>query len=111
MVAAAHAQSRTVALTFDDLPGDDSLPRASEASRAGRDADVLAQTNIAILQALDRHHAKAIGFVIGERVEAGRALLQTWIDRGHDLGNHSYTHRDLNDLTVQAFADEVARSE
>ena len=114
IVTAADAQSRTVALTFDDLPGADSLPRASEASRAGRDPTIAAATNVAILQALDRHHAKAIGFVIGERVNAlpnGSELLQAWIDRGHDLGNHTLSHRDLNDLSVQTFADEVARGE
>jgi peptidoglycan/xylan/chitin deacetylase (PgdA/CDA1 family) len=101
--AAARAQSRTVALTFDDLPGADS-----------RDGGGLASTNIAILHALDRHHAAATGFVIGERVEAlpnGRDLLRMWIDHGHDLGNHTYSHGDLNTQTTQAFADEVSRGE
>jgi len=103
MSTAAGAQSRTVALTFDDLPGADS-----------RDAASLATTNAAILQALDRHRAIVTGFVIGERVDAlsnGRTLLQGWIDHGHDLGNHTYSHRDLNDQTVQAFADDVGRGE
>src|SRR5262245_12997708 len=98
--AAAGAQSRTVALTFDDLPG----------SEAGE----LASTNLAILQALDRHHAPTTGFVIGDRVEAvpnGRSLLQSWIDHGHDLGNHTLSHRDLNALTVSDFAQEVTGGE
>ena len=96
-------QSRTVALTFDDLPGADS-----------RDGSELASTNAAILQALDRHRASVTGFVIGERVEAlpnGRDLLKAWIDRGHDLGNHTFSHHDLNDQSVQTFGDEVARAE
>src|SRR5262245_30720460 len=126
--ALAFAQepvSRTVALTFDDLPGAESLPRGSDASRVGlprasgasrvgRDGGELASTNLAILQALDRHHAPATGFVIGERVMAisnGRDLLTRWIEHGHDLGNHTFTHRDLNDLTLAEFGDEVARGE
>ena len=104
MIAAADQETtRTVALTFDDLPGADS-----------RDAGELASTNLAILQALDRHHAPATGFVIGDRVQAlpnGRDLLQSWIDRGHDLGNHTRSHRDLNALTVSDFAQEVTGGE
>ena len=103
MTTAAHAQGRTVALTFDDLPGADS-----------RDGGELASTNIAILQALDRHHAAATGFVIGERVEAlpnGRGLLQMWIDHGYDLGNHTYSHGDLNGQSVEAFGEDVTRGE
>jgi peptidoglycan/xylan/chitin deacetylase (PgdA/CDA1 family) len=100
---AQPAPSRTVALTFDDLPGADS-----------RDAGALAATNLAILQALDRHHASVTGFVIGERVEAlrnGQALLQDWIARGHDLGNHTYSHHDLNDQSVQVFTGDLVRGE
>ena len=103
-IAAADQEAmRTVALTFDDLPGADS-----------RDAGELASTNLAILQALDRHHAPATGFVIGDRIQAlpnGRDLLQSWIDHGHDLGNHTRSHRDLNALTVSDFAQEVAGGE
>jgi peptidoglycan/xylan/chitin deacetylase (PgdA/CDA1 family) len=103
VTSAAGIESRTVAVTFDDLPGADS-----------RDASALASTNLAILQALDRHHAPTTGFVIGDRVEAlanGRSLLQSWIDHGHDLGNHTRSHRDLNDLTMADFAQEVAGAE
>jgi peptidoglycan-N-acetylglucosamine deacetylase len=95
--------TRTVALTFDDLPAADS-----------RDPAVVASTNLAILHALDRHRAIVTGFVIGERVEAlpnGRELLQQWIERGHDLGNHTFSHGDVNAQTVQAFTDEVTRTE
>ena len=101
--AAVDAQTRTVALTFDDLPGADS-----------REAAALGTTNASILHALDRHHAITTGFVIGERVQAlpnGRDLLQMWIDHGHDLGNHTYSHGDLNDQSVQAFEGEVTRGE
>jgi peptidoglycan-N-acetylglucosamine deacetylase len=103
VIAADQETTRTVALTFDDFPGADS-----------RDAGELASTNLAILQALDRHHASVTGFVIGDRVQAlpnGRSLLQSWIEHGHDLGNHTRSHRDLNELTVSEFAQEVAGGE
>ena len=103
IAAAAREPTRTVAITFDDLPGADS-----------RDAGELASTNLAILQALDRHHTPTTGFVIGDRVEAlpnGRSLLQSWIEHGHDLGNHTRSHRDLNALTVSDFEQEMAGGE
>ena len=100
---AADEPIRTVALTFDDLPAADT-----------RDAAAVASTTLAILQALDRHHASATGFVIGERVEAlpnGRELLRQWIERGHDLGNHTFSHGDVNTQSVRTFIDEVTRTE
>lgn len=103
LASAAAIDSRAVAVTFDDLPGADS-----------RNAGELASTNLAILQALDRHHVPTTGFVIGDRVEAlpnGGSLLRSWIEHGHDLGNHTFSHRDLNALTVSEFAQDVTRGE
>jgi peptidoglycan-N-acetylglucosamine deacetylase len=99
------AQSRTVALTFDDLPA----VRAVD----GRDA---AQINRAILAALEKHHAPATGFVIEKSIqefgeEAGREILRGWTRRGHDLGNHTFSHADLNDLTFDQFQAEAIRGE
>ena len=99
------AQSRTVALTFDDLP----------AVRALNAQDAV-HINQAILAALARHHATAIGFVIESRVQEigkspGLAILRNWAADGHELGNHTYSHRDLNELTPEQFRDEVIRGE
>src|SRR5215467_9500572 len=95
------AQSRTVALTFDDLP------------LAGKDDPAEAQSiTSAILKALDAHHAPAIGFVIGRRAEDlgkdnGRKLLHQWVKHGHPLGNHTFSHPDSNVLTVQEFEQDI----
>jgi peptidoglycan-N-acetylglucosamine deacetylase len=99
------AQSRTVALTFDDLP----------AVRA-RDAQDAVRINYAILTALARHHAPAIGFVIESKLQEigaaqGREILRSWTAHGHELANHTYSHADLNDLTPDQFRDEVIRGE
>jgi peptidoglycan/xylan/chitin deacetylase (PgdA/CDA1 family) len=93
--ASVSAQSRSVALTFDDLPGP-----------AGVGVTEVKAINHDILATLARHQAHAIGFVIAERAEqipngGGREILERWIDGGHDLANHTYSHPDLNDLTVE----------
>ncbi|MGA2597841.1 MAG: polysaccharide deacetylase family protein [Bryobacteraceae bacterium] len=89
------AQTRTVALTFDDLPPEDET------------------INKRILDALVKHRAWAIAFVNETKVAApsGEEMLRDWVIRGLDLGNHTYSHRDLNQMTVDEFKDEVIRGE
>jgi peptidoglycan-N-acetylglucosamine deacetylase len=102
-------QSRTMALTFDDLPfvgaGQPYFPAAT-------------QTTAELLRVLRRHRAPAIGFVNegqldadGERRSAREALLKQWIDAGMTLGNHTYSHPDFNALTVDAFKEQIIKGE
>ena len=39
------------------------------------------------------------------------ALLQQWIDAGLDLGNHTYSHRDLHTTPLPEFEQEVLNGE
>jgi peptidoglycan/xylan/chitin deacetylase (PgdA/CDA1 family) len=110
---AAFAQMRTVALTIDDLPfvsGNDS------SHKQGSEAAFATASNHRLLVALQRHHIPITGLVNEKGVEelgpkAGPAILHEWIDRGFDLGNHSYSHPDFNDLTIAQFEDEIVRGE
>lgn len=101
---------RTMAVTIDDLPfvhrGETYLP----AARRGTDA---------ILAALKKHRVPAVGFVNevqldaagpGERA-ARTALLQQWVDAGHVLGNHTFSHPDANGLSVEAYLAEIDKGE
>jgi len=67
---------RVVLLTFDDGPKDKA-------------------TLAAMLDALDRHKAKAIFFVNGYRAKRQPELLKLMRDRGHHIGNHAWDHVDL----------------
>jgi peptidoglycan/xylan/chitin deacetylase (PgdA/CDA1 family) len=96
---------KSVALTFDDLPavGTENVAAVRSITRD-------------ILDGLDRHHAPATGFVIGQHVEAlangsGPSILTEWTRRGYPLGNHTYTHIDFTDATVEAFEDDVLANE
>jgi peptidoglycan/xylan/chitin deacetylase (PgdA/CDA1 family) len=106
-LAASHptSQSLSVALTFDDLP--------SAQTKDVAEAELI---NRKILAALDRHRAPAIGFVIGKRAEEigkarGMQLLGDWVHHGYRLGNHTYSHPDLNDISADRFAQEVISNE
>ena len=97
-------------MTFDDLP----FAAAHPASRSN--ADAAAKINQAILAGLARHHVPVTGFVIQKRVEElgikdGTAILNQWTARGHDLANHTYSHPDINQLTVQQIEDEIVRGD
>ncbi len=45
-----------------------------------------------LLDLLDRHHSKAVFFMIGEKVRAHPDLAREVIRRGHEIGNHTLTH-------------------
>jgi peptidoglycan/xylan/chitin deacetylase (PgdA/CDA1 family) len=47
----------------------------------------------AVLDLLDRYQARATFFLVGERALAQPELVQEILRRGHDLGNHSHSHR------------------
>lgn len=107
--AQTREPARTMAVTIDDLPYihiDDS-PYLPNAQRATKD----------ILRALRKHRAPAVGFVNEGRLWSPRerkariALLQSWVDAGMVLGNHTYTHPDFNRLTVEQFQDEIVKGD
>jgi peptidoglycan-N-acetylglucosamine deacetylase len=49
-------------------------------------------TTPAVLDLLDRHHAKATFFVVGAQVRKHPELVREIVRRGHSLGNHTETH-------------------
>jgi peptidoglycan/xylan/chitin deacetylase (PgdA/CDA1 family) len=71
--------------------------------------------NRSILSTLNRHSIKAALFVIGRNVEAdeGRRLLMEWNDAGHLIGNHTYSHQNLNSpsMKLETYTADIARAE
>ena len=55
-----------------------------------------------ILAALSKHQTRAALFVCGMRVDnvEGKHLLQAWNNDKHILANHSYHHKNFNDLEI-----------
>jgi peptidoglycan/xylan/chitin deacetylase (PgdA/CDA1 family) len=103
------AQSRQVALTFDDLP------RGGDTGRAYTLADTL-EVNHRILDAM--RGQPVTGFVNpggAAAVDLGPQGLQTvlrlWHDRGAVLGNHTFSHPDLNRTPPDAYIADILRAE
>jgi peptidoglycan/xylan/chitin deacetylase (PgdA/CDA1 family) len=100
-----------VAVTFDDLPiAETDIPTT------GRIDPIEAKSiNRAILDSLRRHKVPATGFVIEKRVEdiggPGREILGQWAESGNELGNHTYSHSDFNQLTIEQMEQEIVSGE
>jgi peptidoglycan/xylan/chitin deacetylase (PgdA/CDA1 family) len=76
-----------IALTFDDGPD--------------------RQTTPLILDSLRKHHLKATFFVIGRQVEKNPGILRRIVKEGHTIGNHTYDHADLSDLSPKRMRLEL----
>lgn len=80
-----------VAITFDDGPHPRNTPRL---------LDMLAERNI-----------KATFYVIGRSVDMHPGVLRRTVAEGHEIGNHSHTHRLMTRLGVEEVREEMQRCE
>lgn len=68
-----------IALTFDDGPHSKFTNR--------------------ILNCLEKYNAKATFFVLGSRVKGHEDTLKRVINAGNEVGSHTYSHKDLRNLS------------
>ena len=82
--------SKKIALTFDDGPH----PYYTEQ----------------LLDGLKERDVKATFFVLGKHVEEYPELVQRMSDEGHLIGNHTYSHIQLNQGNSETFKEELIRT-
>lgn len=70
-----------------------------------------AEATPTVLDILKEHKVRATIFMTGEWAETFPELLKRMVDDGHDLANHTFTHRDLTKLTDEEIVAEMARTE
>ncbi len=87
IIVANRNAEKCVALTFDDGPH----PLYTKE----------------ILDILDRYNAKATFFVIGKNAQDNKELLLEELKRGHEIGNHTFTHPDLKIISNEKFREEL----
>ena len=78
-----------VALTFDDGPGPQTLD---------------------VLEELEREHAVATFFVMGQNAVADPDTVKTLYDAGMQIGNHTWTHPQLARLSASKQLSELRRT-
>jgi peptidoglycan/xylan/chitin deacetylase (PgdA/CDA1 family) len=99
---------RRIAVTMDDLPIVTSSP--DEQIRAGFVADLVA--------AIQRQQLPVTGFVNEGKLKIdGKdspqrvGYLKLWLSAGLELGNHTFSHMDLHQASVEAFERDVLEGE
>ena len=110
LAPAARAQEptpgRLVAVTIDDLPVTGPVTRA------------WGSITTQLLDALARYEVPAVGFVNENklhpngRLDSARVrLLAAWLAAGHELGNHTYSHRSAHATPLPQYLDEIERGD
>lgn len=83
---------KMVALTFDDGPHPDYTPL--------------------ILDVLKKYDAKGTFFVLGSRCEKYPDIIKRMAKEGHEVGNHSYSHRNFSKKhSVDTMFEEIHRTD
>lgn len=90
LFVANRSAEKCIALTFDDGPH----PKYTEQ----------------ILDILDKYNAKATFFVIGKNAEMYPDIVLQEYDRGHEIGNHTYSHPDLKKISAENFLLEIEKT-
>jgi len=85
--AANRDAGKYIALTFDDGPH----PVYTEK----------------ILDILNENDAKGTFFVVGKNAESYPELLLREHNEGHEIGNHTYSHPDMNKISADRAVEEI----
>jgi peptidoglycan/xylan/chitin deacetylase (PgdA/CDA1 family) len=107
--ATAAAQTRALTITIDDLPrsGDTATERSLDAVRT---------MTAKLLTPFREQRIPVTGFVNeGRPVDFGaeglREILELWLDAGAELGNHSYSHLNINTVPLEQYTVDITRGE
>lgn len=89
--SSGNGRDKKIALTFDDGPHPRYTPQ--------------------ILDILEKYNIKATFFIIGQNAGYYPEVLNKVIEAGHELGNHTYFHRDLSKANEDIVLDEIISTE
>jgi peptidoglycan-N-acetylglucosamine deacetylase len=91
MITEIPTTQRVVAITFDDGPNPVYTPQ--------------------VLEIFSEAKGKATFFMIGEQMKSHPGVVKQVRDQGHEIGNHTFTHPKLSQLSEQDCLKEVEDTE
>ena len=63
-----------------------------------------------MLAILKKHHVKATFFLEGSWAQKNPELAKMISEAGHEVGNHSYTHPDMKNLSTDKIRQEITKT-
>lgn len=81
---------RCIAITFDDGPN----PKSTER----------------LLDGLKERNVKATFFLVGKNIEGNEEIIQRMYEEGHLIGNHTYTHVQLDTINMNMARSEIVQT-
>lgn len=90
-VAVPEDEIKYVALTFDDGPSPRCTPQ--------------------LLDGLKARNVHATFFVVGCQVVKDPDIVERMAAEGHQVGNHSYDHKELDKLSLREAAEDMAKND
>lgn len=95
--------TKPIAITIDDLP---------VLTHGLIDVDDQQKYFHRILATLRKHNVIATGFVVGKMVNSqNEDLIKAFIKEGHFIGNHTFSHFDLNKKSATEFIDDIKKGQ
>lgn len=85
-----HVEGKQIALTFDDGPHAENTPR--------------------LLDLLKERGIKVTFFLVGRAVTAAPQLVKRMVDEGHEVANHSWSHPQLNHMSMTKVKDQLQKT-
>lgn len=91
IIKKGNEEEKVVALTFDDGPDKDFTPQ--------------------ILDILKKYNIKATFFIVGENVKANTEIIKRENEEGHEIGNHTFTHINVDKRSYQEVQEEINKTQ
>ncbi|WP_186756751.1 polysaccharide deacetylase family protein [Echinicola salinicaeni] len=103
------AQEKKICITVDDLP---------TVSYGINDIEFQRQITESLVNAFSRENISAIGYVNesklykDEKLDSTKLqLLEFWLSKGMQLGNHTYSHPNYHQVGYEAFTEDIIKGE
>ena len=84
-------EEKLIALTFDDGPHP--------------------INTVKLLDGLKKRDVRCTFFLVGERAQEQKELIGRMVAEGHSIGNHTYSHRGLNGLSLSQVQEELNKAD
>ena len=105
----ADEKERVVAVTFDDLPfvNHNSYSPLQQKERTQKLLDVFNEYKIPAVGFVNEYKLFDEDTLSSERVE----ILNLWLNNNYELGNHTFSHRSLNKISVDEYKEDILKGE